>query len=502
MSVELKHILQAVKISKTFGKNRVLKSVEFDIAPGEVHALIGENGAGKSTLLKILFGLYVMDPGEGALFIDGESVSFESPRNAIDHGIAMIHQEPLVFKDLNIIENFFTGYINTKIVNWRALEKAAAKLAKDIGLNVPLNQKMDRLSVAEQQLVEIGAALASNARIIFMDEPTASLTPIETENLLSMIKRLKNEGRSIVYISHRLGEIKAIADRITVLRDGTLVGTYPNSDLSHDDMIRLMLGHELTLTRNNKRGGGGYIEPYFRVEAIGIPGIFENVSFSVGKGEILGVAGLMGSGRTEVARALFGVTPIKQGCMLINGLPVNIHSPDEALAHGIALLPEDRQALGLFIKQTISFNTTFSSPELISDRGGWIKYDKEEAITNEKCGILKTKYTSTKQNVEELSGGNQQKIGIAKLIATNPEILILDEPTRGIDIGAKEEVYRIIEKLSEEGKCIIMISSEMAEILALSDKVMVMYEGRPTAMIAGKELNEVNILSAAHDLAV
>jgi ABC-type sugar transport system ATPase subunit len=501
MSTEQRQILRAAGISKTFGKTRVLKSVDFDIVPGEVHALIGENGAGKSTLLKILFGLYSMDPGEGALYIDGEPVSFESPRDAIDHGIAMIHHEPLVFEDLSIIENFFAGYIGTKIVNWRLLEKEALKLAGDIGLNAPLGQKMDRLSVAEQQLVEIGAALVSNARIIFMDEPTASLTPGEVDNLLAMIRRLKSEGKSIVYISHRLGEIKAVSDRITVLRDGGLVGTYLNSDLSHDDMIRAMLGHELALTRGNKRTARK-TEPYFRAENIGIPGIFENVSFSVGKGEILGFAGLMGSGRTEVARALFGITPVKQGRLLINGIPVRIGSPDEALKHGIALLTEDRQALGLFVKQTIGFNTTFSAPGLISGKGGWINYDREDAVTNEKCTMLRARYTSTRQNVEELSGGNQQKIGIAKLIATDPEILILDEPTRGIDIGAKEEVYKIIERLSEEGKCIIMISSEMAEILALSDKVLVMYEGRPAAVIPGEDLNEVSILSAAHDLAV
>jgi ABC-type sugar transport system ATPase subunit len=501
MSAETIPILKAVGISKTFGKNQVLKSVDFDIAPGEIHALIGENGAGKSTLLKIFFGLYTMDHGQGSLFIDGEAVLPKSPRDAIDHGIAMIHQEPLVFKDLNIIENLFTGYINTRVVNWRFLEKEAAKLAADIGLNVPLTQKMDRLSIAEQQLVEIGAALVSNARIIFMDEPSASLTPNEVDNLLNMIRKLKDEGKSIVYISHRLGEIKAIADRITVLRDGSLVGTYANSGLSHDDMIRLMLGHDLTLKRGKERRGKE-AEPYFRVENIAIPGIFEDVSFSVGKGEILGFAGLMGSGRTEVARALFGITPVKQGRMFINGVPVKISSPDEAIRHGIALLPEDRQTLGLFLKQTIAFNATFSSPGLISDRGGWINQNREEVLTNERCTQLQTKYAGPKQYVEELSGGNQQKIGIAKWIATNPRVLILDEPTRGIDIGAKEEVYKIIERLSEEGKCIIMISSEMAEILALSDKVMVMYEGRPTAMIPGEDLSEVNILSAAHDLAV
>jgi ABC-type sugar transport system ATPase subunit len=501
MSTEPKQILKAVGISKTFGKSRVLKSVEFDIVPGEVHALIGENGAGKSTLLKILFGLYSMDRGEGALYIDEEPVFLESPRDAIQHRIAMIHQEPLVFKDLNIIENLFTGYINDKFVNWQKLEKDAARLARDIGLGVPLTRKMDKLSIAEQQLVEIGAALVSDARIIFMDEPTAALTPNEVDNLFNMISRLKSEGRSIVYISHRLNEIKKIADRITVLRDGSIVGTYQNAELSHDAMIRLMLGHELAL-KKTREPKAKKAEPYLEVRGIGIPGVFENVSFSLGKGEILGFAGLMGSGRTEVARALFGITPVKQGHILINGKAVTIKSPAEAINYGIALLPEDRQSLGLFIKQTIAFNATFSVPGRITNKSGWIKTDKEENLTNDSCKNLHAKYAGVWQLVEELSGGNQQKIGLAKWIATNSEILILDEPTRGIDIGAKEEVYKIIEALSDAGKCIIMISSEMAEILALSDKVMVMYEGRPAAVISGEELNEVNILSAAHDLAV
>jgi ABC-type sugar transport system ATPase subunit len=524
MGTEQREILRAVGISKTFGKVRVLNSVDFDIVPGEVHALIGENGAGKSTLLKILFGLYSMDPGEGALYIDGEAVSLESPRDAIDHGIAMIHQEPLIFKDLNIIENFFAGYIGTRIINWSFLEREAAKLAADIGLNVPLDYKMDRLSIAEQQLVEIGAALVSNARIIFMDEPSASLTPNEVENLLAMIHRLKTDGKSIVYISHRLAEIKAIADRITVLRDGCLVGTYSGAELSHDDMIRLMLGHELVLKRNRdmikvmlgheparqtkertkaaEPSIPSSTEPYFQAENIGIPGIFENVSFSINKGEILSFAGLMGSGRTEVARALFGITPVRQGRLLINGVPVKIGSPDEAIKHGIALLPEDRQALGLFLRQTIAFNATFSSPDLITDKSGWVNSAREAELTNTECTRLNTKYFSVKQHVEELSGGNQQKVGLAKWIATNPEILILDEPTRGIDIGAKEEVYKIIERLAAEGKCIIMISSELSEILMLSDKVLVMYEGKQTATIPAKELSEVKILSAAHDVSV
>jgi ABC-type sugar transport system ATPase subunit len=492
-------VLEARRICKRFGNSSVLKDVDFDILPGEVHALIGENGAGKSTLLKILFGIHGAD--HGSIQVDGKPVLFRSPQDAIHHGIAMIHQEPLVFKDLSIMENLYTGYIVTKTVNWRNLEKQAETIAANIGLTLPLNHKMDKLSIAEQQLVEIGAALVSNARIVFMDEPTASLTPNEVDNLLAMIAKLKSEGRSIVYISHRLGEIKSIADRITVLRDGNLVGTYPSAELDHNGMIRLMLGHDLSLKRVRERGVKKP-EPYFQAEDIGIPGIFGGISFSVGRGEILGLAGLMGSGRTEVARALFGITPIKEGRLLIDGVPVRINSPDEAIRYGIALLPEDRQALGLFLKQTIAFNATFSAPQKISNnRAGWVNVEKEAKLTNKSCASLKVKCYGPGQNVAELSGGNQQKISLAKWIATDPQVLILDEPTRGIDIGAKEEVYKIIEGLAAEGRCIIMISSEMAEILALSDKVMVMYEGRPTAMIGTEELSEVKILSAAHDLA-
>jgi ABC-type sugar transport system ATPase subunit len=443
--------------------------------------------------------VYLLEHGKSSIEIDGKAVVFHSPKDAIRHGIAMIHQEPLVFKDLSVLENLFAGYITTSIVNWKKLENQALGIANELALNMPLNQKMEKLSVAEQQLIEIGAALVSNARIIFMDEPTASLTPNEVDNLLAIIEKLKESGKSIVYISHRLGEVKKIADRITVLRDGSLVGTYANKELTTDDMIRLMLGHELVIKRN-KRQKTGSSESFFQAEQIGIPGIFSNVSFSVGKGEILGIAGLMGSGRTEVARGLFGVTPIEEGRILINGTPVKIGSPEEAMRYGIAMLPEDRQALGLFLEQTIAFNSTFSVPLEITNRFGMIDREREDTISSEGCVSLQTKYSSLNQMVGELSGGNQQKISLAKWIIKNPDIFILDEPTRGIDIGAKEEVYRIIERLAAEGKCVIMISSELAEILALSDKVLVMYEGRQSAELEGEDLNEIKILSAAHDI--
>jgi ABC-type sugar transport system ATPase subunit len=492
-------ILEAHSISKTFGKTKVLKNVDFDIEAAEVHALIGENGAGKSTLLKILFGIHKPDAGSGGVLVDGKDAAIHSPKDAIRSGIAMIHQEPLVFKDLTVLENFFTGYIGDITVNWNKLEKQPVPIVKEIGLQAPLSAKMSRLSIAEQQLVEIGAALVSGARIIFMDEPTASLTPTEVDNLLAMIRKLRSEGHSFVYISHRLAEINSIADRVTVLRDGNLVGTFPGSEIKEEDMIRLMLGHELTLKRKTKHSDA-VPASYFCAENIGIPGIFENVSFSVGKGEILGFAGLMGSGRTEVARGLFGITPIKEGQLLIDNKPVHIKSSADAIKLGLALLPEDRQGLGLFLPENIAFNATFASPGRITSKMGWIHHNDELSLTKEGCERLQTKYSSMEQAAEELSGGNQQKIGIAKWLATEPDILILDEPTRGIDIGAKEEVYKIIEELAAAGKCVILISSETAEILALSDKVLVMYEGRPAATLSGEDITEVKILSAAHDL--
>jgi ABC-type sugar transport system ATPase subunit len=491
-------VLRATGIYKSFGKSQVLKNVNFDIRPGEVHALIGENGAGKSTLLKILFGIYAQEQGNSVIEIDGKPVVFHSPKDAIGYGITMIHQEPLVFKDLSVLENLFTGYFASNIIDWKKMEKQARDIVSELAFSVPLNQKMNRLSVAEQQLTEIGAALVSNARIIFMDEPTASLTPDEVDNLLLIIEKLKKSGKSIVYISHRLDEIKRIADRITVLRDGALVGSYANEELTTNDMIRLMLGHELVITRKKNKNSGG--KSFFQAEHIGIPGIFSDVSFSIGRGEILGIAGLMGSGRTEVARGLFGITPIKQGRILIDGVPVKIGSPEEAMHHGIAMIPEDRQALGLFLRQTITFNSTFAIPRAITNHFGMLMKDREDTISTEGCAVLQTKYSSLGQLVGELSGGNQQKVSLAKWVIKNPDIFILDEPTRGIDIGAKEEVYRIIERLAGEGKCIIMISSELAEILTLSDKVLVMYEGRQSAELADEDLNEVNILSAAHDV--
>ncbi len=496
---EMLPALQAVSVSKCFGRNQVLESVDFEILPGEVHALIGENGAGKSTLLKILFGIH--QPSSGSLLSDGKEIHLHTPLDARKHRIAMIHQEPLAFTHMSVFENIIMGNIrNTKagFIVRKDLEKKVEKILDRLGLQLTLDQKMLGVSVAEQQLVEIGAALLSDAHIIFMDEPTASLTPDEVERLCTIIKKLKAKGKAIVYVSHRLDEIQHLSDRITVLKDGKKVGTYLGSETSKQDMINLMIGCKLE--EFVKKGVASHLgEEMFRVENIGIPGIFKDVSFSIKAGEILGVFGLMGSGRTEVARALFGITPISSGRMVMKGKEITIQDPDDAIRHRIALVPEDRQELGILIKQSIAFNTTFSIPHRISSRMGVIDTTKETKIAKELVSPLKTKYSNINQPVGDLSGGNQQKVSLAKWLATEPELLILDEPTRGIDVGAKAEVYKIIGELAAEGKSIIMISSEIEEILGLSDRVMVMYEGRQTAILEHEKISEQSVLAVAHD---
>jgi ABC-type sugar transport system ATPase subunit len=498
----LEPVLSAKNISKSFGKNEVLKSVDFDIYPGEVHALIGENGAGKSTLMKILFGVH--GQSAGSIMVRGEEVEFGSPIDARANGIAMIHQEPLAFQEMNVLENLFLGHIRQKgrlFIDFRSLEMQAEEILRTLGLSFSPRRKMIGISVAEQQLVEIGAALVSDAKVILMDEPTASLTSNEVDNLLNIIGQLKRQGKSIVYISHRLDEIKKISDRVTILRDGSHIGTYTSKDINQDEMIQRMIGRCLDelITKETEAPTAA---PYFEVADIGIRGIFEDVTFNVKRGEIFGIAGLMGSGRTEVARALFGITPITRGEIRIDGKVKRIGSPDDAINNGIALVPEDRQGLGLFLQKSIAFNSTFAIPRKITGAFGWINRKAEKALSEKYVVSLRTKITGIRQCVDELSGGNQQKVSLAKWISTDPDILILDEPTRGIDVGAKTEVYRIINQLAREGKCVIMISSELCELLGLCDRVMVMYEGKQTDLIERADLSDLRILSAAHDYVV
>jgi ABC-type sugar transport system ATPase subunit len=492
-------LLSAVNVHKSFGRNKVLEAVDFEILPGEIHSLIGGNGAGKSTLLKMLFGIH--QPDEGTIILNGEETVLHSPIDARGKGIAMIHQEPLAFTDMTVFENIVLGNIRHTRLGFfdrQDLLKKAAKVLDRLGLCLSLDQEMRGVSVAEQQLVEIGAALMSDANIIFMDEPTASLTPDEVERLFSIIHKLKEKGKSVVYVSHRLEEIKCLSDRITVLKDGKKVGTYEGSSMEKSDMIRLMIGCSVQdFVKKEHSAGDG--ELLFEADGISIPGIFTDISFQVRRGEVFGFFGLMGSGRTEVARALFGITPVESGEIKMKGKSIKIDSPSDAIKNRIALVPEDRQNLGVLVRQGISFNASFTVPDSFTGLFGWIDKRKEKQVAVKYVELLKTKYGHLDQPVGDLSGGNQQKVSLAKWLATDPDLLILDEPTRGIDVGAKAEVYKLINQLAESGKGVIMISSEVEEVLGLSDRILVMYEGRQTAILGKDEISEVRVLSAAHD---
>lgn len=492
----MEDFIRTVDLCKDFGKTRVLKDININIVPGEVHALVGENGAGKSTLMNVLFGVHKITSGK--IFIDGAEVRISNPGDARRHGIAMIHQEPLTFPDLTILENIFAGNIDKAFLDRKTLEKKGQEILDSLEIPFSLGRKLMGLSVADMQKIEIANVLASNARVIFMDEPTASLTPDEVNSLLDVIRTLKKQGKSVVYVSHRLNEIMEISDRITVLRSGDCVGTFQRSELTEGELVRLMIGKSLEefITKENVTVGE---KPYFEVQHISVQGCFSDVSFQVRKGEIFGLAGLVGAGRTEIARGIFGITPIERGRILIDGKETQIRNPRQAIQNKIALLPEDRQGLGLLIEKSISFNSTFAVPEKITNRYGVINRKSEETLTRSYAELLRLKCDSYSQCVNELSGGNQQKVSLAKWLSVEPDILILDEPTRGIDIGAKAEVYKLIGQLAEEGKCIILISSEQAEIIALCDEVLVMYEGKMSATLARSQLKEENVLMAAHN---
>ncbi|QGP91604.1 Ribose import ATP-binding protein RbsA [Neomoorella glycerini] len=492
-------VIRTLDISKSFSGINVLNKISFEVYPGEVHALIGENGAGKSTLVKIICGVY--QPSAGEIYVDEKKVSVSSPIVARDLGIALIHQEPLSFPDLDIAENIFIGHTRVKnkqsiFVDWHGKYQEARQLLDSLGVKLDVKAKLRGLSVADQQMVEIASALSQNARVIFMDEPTAALTPDEVGKLLDIIRLLKHQGKAIIYISHRLDEIKEISDRVTILRDGEKIGTYKTKDINRDQMIEKMIGRTIK-ELIPKEPAKIAAQPYLVVKNIAIEGVFKDISFELREGEILGIAGLVGAGRTEVARALFGITPIEKGEIFIRGKKVTIKSPLDAIKYKMALVPEDRQGLGLLLPWSISNNISFSSPNRITSMLGWLKFKEEQLIADNYIHNLRIITRNSRQPVQELSGGNQQKVSLAKWLLTEPKILILDEPTRGIDVGAKTEIYKIINRLAAEGKCIIMISSELPEILTLSDRVLVMYEGTMTALLEREEISEQKVMAAA-----
>jgi len=488
-------ILRMTNISKSFAGVHALRGVQLDLRPGEVHALLGENGAGKSTLVKVITGVHQPDTGE--IYLNDQRIHLNDPREATTLGISAIYQELSMFPDLDIAENIFVGRRPTRkggLIDWRKMRRESEALLSSLGVHLNLKTKARNLSIAQQQMVEIARALSVNARILIMDEPTSALTLNEVAELFQIVRRLREKGTAIVFISHRLEELFEIADRVTVLRDGAYVDTRSMDGVTQDDLIRMMVGRTVTdlFPKQDVEAG----EVVLRVKNLTRRGAFEDVSFELHKGEILGMAGLIGAGRTEVSQTLFGVTPAHAGTIEIEGQPLRITSPRQAMDYGLALVPEDRQHHGLVPPMDITDNVTL--PNLTSfTRAGWLNKKEAQAAAFQAATQLQVKATTVWQKVRELSGGNQQKIVLAKWLSTHPRILILDEPTRGIDVGTKAEVHRLMSALAAEGIAILMISSELPEVLGMSDRILVMHEGKVTGLFDRSEATQEKIMLAA-----
>ncbi|OPA72947.1 sugar ABC transporter ATP-binding protein [Paenibacillus selenitireducens] len=489
MNIEMK------QISKAFHGNQVLRQVKFSLVEGEIHALMGENGAGKSTLMKILTGMYAQDEGE--ILIDGKQRTFKNPKDAERNGISFIHQELNILPYLTVAENLFLGrelksgplgVMKTKEMNRITAEKMAS-------LGIPLDPKelAENLSVGQQQMIEIAKALMTDAKVIIMDEPTAALTEREIQTLFNVMRKLKASGVSIVYISHRMEEIFAMCDRITILRDGTYVDTKQIVDTSFDDVVRMMVGRSIgeRFPRRTSTPGEVFLEAEHLTSRK-----FNKVSFTVRRGEIFGFAGLMGAGRTEIMNAIFGLEPTTGGTLKIGGIPVRVKSPHDAIKRQIGYITEDRKTKGLLLDFSINDNIALTNFGRLSN-GGVINSAKEKELIDRLMQQLNVKASGSAQHVRYLSGGNQQKVVIAKWLGTEPQLLILDEPTRGVDVGAKKEIYSIMNQLTEQGVAIIMVSSELPEVLGMSDRIAVVHEGTVKGILSREEATQESIMSLA-----
>lgn len=480
-----------------FAGINVLRDIDFEIYPGEVHGLVGENGAGKSTLLKNIAGIHV--PKAGEIRLNGESVRIPNPQAAAELHIALIHQEPLTFPDLDVAENIFIGRQPIRgglpRVDWAAMYSRSAEILEALGVKLDPRQKVRGLSIANQQMVEMAGALSQDAKILLMDEPTAALTSSEVDDLFSIVRMLRDQGTAIVFISHRLEEIFDICDRITVLRDGKLIGESMADEITVDEIIRMMVGRPLSMLFE-KREIVEFGDPVLEVKHLTRVRKFEDISFDIRAGEIVGMAGLVGAGRTDVARALFGTLEIDSGTVRINNQEVKIKRPRDALKNGMVYVPEDRKQNGLLMPMSVTKNMTLAVLERLF-RNGWLKEKVEEQAAQEYINKLNIVLRNSSQPVRELSGGNQQKIVLSRWLMANPLVMLLDEPTRGIDIGAKVEVHRVMSELSAQGIAILMISSELPEILAMSDRIIVMREGRISGRFDKEEATAERVIAAA-----
>lgn len=485
--VEMKNIV------KRFGGVLALNDVSFRVRPGEVHALVGENGAGKSTLMKILSGAYQKD--EGTIFIDGKEEKISSPKEAKELGVATIYQEFMLAPHLTVAENIFIDRLSDKgkFINWKDLNQKASEILDQLGFGeINAKQRVENLSVAYQQVVEICKNLTRNAKILVLDEPTAVLTFTEIEKLFSLINKLKNDGVSIIYISHRLEEIFQICDRITVLKDGTFVKELNTTEVNKGQLVNLMVGRDMSTLFPSRAAKIGDV--VLEVKNLNRGKMVRNVSFSVRAGEVLGFSGLVGAGRTETMRAIFGADKKESGEIWLNGEQVNFKNPREAVKKGLGLLPEDRKQQGVLLEQSIRVNTTLSALRKITQLLGIINFQKDKKLAEDVLAELATKYNSIEDSTSSLSGGNQQKVALAKWLVADCKCIILDEPTRGVDVGAKVEIYKNINDLAEQGVAIVMISSEMTEIIGMCDRALIMRQGMVVGELDRSELAEDRLI--------
>ncbi|MCF0150390.1 MAG: sugar ABC transporter ATP-binding protein [Firmicutes bacterium] len=489
MNIEMKGI------NKSFGTNQVLKNAAFELKDGEIHALMGENGAGKSTLMKILTGVYTKD--SGSIFVDGQEVSYRNPQEAEKAGIVFIYQELNVLYDLTVEENLFMGKELTRgagICDKKAMRAKAQQVMDRMGVHIPVDRTMNQLSVGQQQMVEICKALMVDAKVLIMDEPTAALTQSETEILFEVIRSLKAKGVSIVYISHRMEEIFELCDRITILRDGSYIGTEFIKDITMDGVVQMMIGREIGERFPKRSCPIG--DEVLRVEGLSHEKLFQDVSFSVRSGEVLGVSGLMGAGRTEIMQAIFGNLPTTAGSVYIDGKQVHIDSPARAIAAGIGFITEDRKTEGLLLEKSIAENIELANLKKVSNKNV-LSFKKSRALVKKGIEEFRIRCFGPEHECGNLSGGNQQKVVLAKWIYTDPKILILDEPTRGVDIGAKKEIYNVINDMAAKGVAVIMVSSELPEVLGMSDRIMVVHEGHITGIINGADADQAKVMTLA-----
>lgn len=494
-------ILTMKEIDKSFPGVHALDHVSFEVKKGEVHALMGENGAGKSTLMKVLTGIYKKD--SGTITYEGKEVEFHNTREAQDAGIVIVHQELNMLGHLTVAQNIFIGREFKKgiSIDDKKMNEEAKKLFDRLNIDIDPAETMSNLTVGKQQMCEIAKAISHEAKVIIFDEPSAALTEAEIEELFKIIRDLRKQQLGIVYISHRMDEIKVITDRVTVMRDGTYVGTLITEDCTKDDIINMMVGRVIYEDPKEHSMVAPDAPVVLKVEHLNAGKMVQDVSFELHKGEILGFSGLMGAGRTETARAIFGADPKESGDIYVNGRKVEINSPEDAVKCGIGYLSEDRKRYGIVVQKTVAENSTMAALEKYM-KGLFIDKKKEKKVTEEYVKSLATKTPSVDQLVVNLSGGNQQKVVIAKWLLNEPEIIIMDEPTRGIDVGAKRDIYMLIGSLVQQGKSVIMISSEIPELMGVCDRIAVMSEGRLSGEVLRKDFSQERIMALASAIQV